>query len=108
MKCITLITYSEFRDIVPSTRCGVLGNSLTIFYGHVYIGQCFHSGDRFLLKLLTILKSFEIFHKTATVEFRQQALGLYMLTSVIWWAYTRGGLIHGWAYTRMGLYTGLK
>ena len=33
-----------------------------------------------------------------TVEFRYQALGLYMLTSVIWWAYTRDGLIHGWAY----------
>ena len=35
-----------------------------------------------------------------TVEFRKQALGLYMLTSVIWWAYTRGGPINGWAYTQ--------
>ena len=39
------------------------------------------------------------FHQN-TVEFRYQALGLYMLTSVICWAYTRGGLIHGWAYTQ--------
>ena len=44
------------------------------------------------------------FHQN-TVEFRYQAMGLHMLTSVIWWAYTRDGLIHGWAYTRMGLYT---